>query len=161
MEDATLFAKHFLEDLLSFFGLKVDVEALIEEDQVIVLNVPSTHLNAFLIGSRSTMLRALHSIVASAVHQHSQERFRINLDIANYRKRRELHLTRQAKTWIKDALQQKRNKVLSPMSPADRRIIHQLANNQGLDTESIGEGAKRRVVLKPKKEQEKGSDEER
>ena len=46
IEDTALFAKKYLEDLLSFFGLRVDVDVNIEED-TISLDVPSTHLNGF------------------------------------------------------------------------------------------------------------------
>ncbi len=36
-----------------------------------------------------------------------------------------------------------------PMNAADRRIIHKLASDNGLLTESVGEGRDRHVVLKP------------
>jgi predicted RNA-binding protein Jag len=38
---------------------------------------------------------------------------------------------------------------LSPMNAADRRVIHKLADDNGLTTESVGEGRDRHVVLKP------------
>jgi predicted RNA-binding protein Jag len=49
-EAAIQYAKKYLEDLLSFFGLNTDVYATTEDDEVIELNIPSTHLNGFLIG---------------------------------------------------------------------------------------------------------------
>jgi len=52
IEEAILFAKKYLEDLLSFFGLNADIYATTEDHEVIELNVPSTHLNGFLIGAR-------------------------------------------------------------------------------------------------------------
>ena len=51
MDEAVLYAKKYLEDMLSFFGLNTDVHAT-NEDEVIQLNVPSTHMNGFLIGQR-------------------------------------------------------------------------------------------------------------
>jgi hypothetical protein len=38
---------------------------------------------------------------------------------------------------------------LKPMNAADRRTIHRLATDEGLETESIGEGRDRHIVLKP------------
>jgi predicted RNA-binding protein Jag len=38
---------------------------------------------------------------------------------------------------------------LQPMNAADRRVIHKLADDNGLTTESVGEGRDRHVVLKP------------
>ncbi|HET7672968.1 MAG TPA: hypothetical protein VFK11_00455, partial [Candidatus Saccharimonadales bacterium] len=52
IEKAIQFAKKYLEDMLSFFGLNTEVYATNSEDEVIELQVPSTHLNGFLIGQR-------------------------------------------------------------------------------------------------------------
>ena len=49
MDDSITYAKKYLEDLLSFFGLNTDVHASHDED-VIELSIPSTHMNGFLIG---------------------------------------------------------------------------------------------------------------
>jgi predicted RNA-binding protein Jag len=38
------------------------------------------------------------------------------------------------------------------MNAADRRVVHKLATDSGLETESVGEGRDRRVVLKPPKD---------
>jgi predicted RNA-binding protein Jag len=58
IEEAVVYGKKYLEDLLSFFGLNTDVTAT-SDDEVIQLNVPSTHLNGFLIGSRGDNMRSL------------------------------------------------------------------------------------------------------
>jgi predicted RNA-binding protein Jag len=59
-----MYAKKYLEDLLSFFGLNTDVYATTEDQEVIELNVPSTHLNGFLIGQRGDTMRALQYTLA-------------------------------------------------------------------------------------------------
>ena len=146
-EDTALFIKRYLEDLLSFFGLKVDVEVNIEDD-TIFLDVPSTHLNGFLIGSRSETLRAIHTLLVSVVKQYNQQFVRINLDIANYKKNRDRRLLSQAKNWIKKVKQTGKNMSLEPMNAADRRLVHHLANDSGLNTESVGEGSARHIILK-------------
>ena len=48
-EESIMFAKKYTEDLMSFFGLNVDVYASAEED-VIELSVPSSYLSNLLIG---------------------------------------------------------------------------------------------------------------
>lgn len=45
-EESISFAKKYLEDLLTFFGLNTDVITHCNED-VIELAIPSTHLNGF------------------------------------------------------------------------------------------------------------------
>jgi spoIIIJ-associated protein len=37
---------------------------------------------------------------------------------------------------------------LKPMNAADRRVIHKLAAESGLTSESVGEGRDRHIVLK-------------
>src|SRR5680860_1789791 len=78
MEDSITYAKKYLEDLLSFFGLNTDVQATREED-VIELSVPSTHLNGFLIGQRGDTLRSVQYLVASALRNQEMELTRVNV----------------------------------------------------------------------------------
>ena len=66
MEEAIVYAKKYLEDLLSFFGLNTDVYAT-SEDDVIELEVPSTHLNGFLIGQKGENMRSMQFLVSNAL----------------------------------------------------------------------------------------------
>ena len=146
-EDTLFFAKKYLEDLLSFFGLQVDVSVDREED-IIFLDVPSTHLNGFLIGHRAETLRALHNLTFAAVQQYSSQPYRLNIDIANYKKNKEAKLSKQVQLWIKEVKQRGTDKKLKPMNPAERRVVHKLASAEGLLTQSEGEGNQRYVVLR-------------
>jgi predicted RNA-binding protein Jag len=67
MEEAILYAKKYLEDLLSFFGVNIDVYATTEDGEVIELDIPSTHLNGFLIGQRGDTMRSLQYTISSAL----------------------------------------------------------------------------------------------
>src|SRR3989338_8054884 len=88
IEEAILYAKKYLEDLLSFFGLNTDVYATTEDHEVIELNVPSTHLNGFLIGQRGDTVRALQFTIATALKNQSFNCSRVNVDVADYKKHR-------------------------------------------------------------------------
>jgi spoIIIJ-associated protein len=149
MEESIRYAKKYLEDLLSFFGLNTDVYATNSEDEVIELSVPSTHLNGFLIGQRGDTMRALQYMVSNALKNGDFEVSRVNVDIADYKKNRADHLAEQVEEWVKDVKDANKDMELRPMSAADRRIVHKVASEAGLLTESIGEGRDRRVVLKP------------
>jgi spoIIIJ-associated protein len=148
-EEAILFAKKYLEDLLSFFGLNTDVYATTEDGEVIELNVPSTHLNGFLIGQRGDTMRALQYMISSALKNNNFSHHRVNVDIADYKKHRNQRLVQQAEDWFKEVKDTKKPKDLAPMNAAERRIVHQAATDYGLDTESVGEGRDRHIVLKP------------
>lgn len=148
MEESIQYAKKYLEDLLSFFGLNTDVHASAEDD-VIELEVPSTHLNGFLIGQRGENMRALQFLVSNALKNNNFENTRVNVDIAEYKKQRAQRLSERAEAWMKEVKEGGKPMDLNPMSPADRRTIHKLAQEWGLLTESVGEGRDRHIVLKP------------
>lgn len=148
MEESILYAKKYLEDLLSFFGLNTEVHATAEDD-VIELQVPSTHLNGFLIGQRGDNMRSMQFLVSNALRNQGFAYTRVNVDIAEYKKQRSDRLTGQAEEWVKRVKETGEPMELKSMNAADRRTIHKLASEWGVVSESIGEGRDRRVVLKP------------
>lgn len=149
IEEAILYAKKYLEDLLSFFGLNTDVYATTQDHEVIELNVPSTHLNGFLIGQRGDTARALQYIICTALKNQNFAHSRVNVDVADYKKHRAQRLVKTAEEWFREVKDSGSPKELKPMNAADRRIVHQAASDYGLQTESIGEGRDRHIVLKP------------
>ena len=149
MEESLQFAKKYLEDILSFFGLNVDVYATSEDGEVIELNVPSTHLNGFLIGNRGDNMRSMQYIISMALKSNDYEKTRVNVDIADYKKQRASRLEERAEEWLKQVKESGEEMHLKPMNPADRRTIHRLAGEHGLQTTSEGIGRDRHIVLKP------------
>ncbi len=146
MEESIRYAKKYLEDVLSFFGLNTDVYAT-SEDEVIELEVPSTHLNGFLIGQRGENMRALQFLVSNALKNQGFEHTRVNVDVADYKKQRAERLANQAEEWMKQVKENGKPMDLNPMNAADRRTIHKLAQEYGLASESAGEGRDRHIVL--------------
>ncbi|HLG90939.1 MAG TPA: R3H domain-containing nucleic acid-binding protein [Candidatus Saccharimonadales bacterium] len=149
IEEAILYAKKYLEDLLSFFGLNTDVYATTEDHEVIELSVPSTHLNGFLIGQRGDTLRSLQYMIGTALRNQNFVHTRVNVDIADYKKNRAERLLSRAEDWFKEVRDSGKAKELVPMSAAERRVIHKGAEDYGLMSESVGEGRERHIVLKP------------
>lgn len=149
MESAIQYAKKYLEDILSFFGLNTDIYATTQDNEVIELSVPSTHLNGFLIGQRGETMRAMQFIVSHALRNQGYEITRTNVDVADYKKSRADRLAKQAEEWVKTVKDANELLHLKPMNAADRRIVHKVASDEGLETESEGEGRDRHVVLKP------------
>lgn len=148
MEESIQFAKKYLEDILSFFGLNVDVYATSEDGEVIELNVPSTHMNGFLIGNRGDSMRSMQYLISMALKSGGYEVTRVNVDIADYKKQRASRLEERATEWLEKVKESGEPMDLKPMNAADRRTIHRLAGEHGLETESVGEGRDRHIVLK-------------
>lgn len=153
MEESIQFAKKYLEDLLSFFGLNTDVYATTNEDDIIELHVPSTHLNGFLIGQHGDTIRAIQYMVSSALRSNDHEHSRVHVDVADYKKQRAERVAEKAEEWIKKVKDTNEPMHLRPMNPADRRAVHKVATEHGMTTESEGEGRERHVVLKPGSEE--------
>lgn len=151
MEESIQYAKKYLENILSFFGLNVDVYATTSDGEVIELNVPSSHLNGFLIGQHGDTMRALQFMTMNALRNNNYEVTRVNVDIADYKKNRADRVADQAVKWIKQVKDSGEPLDLKPMNAADRRTVHKLAGDEGLETVSVGEGRDRHIVLKPVK----------
>lgn len=149
MEDSVSFAKKYLEDMLSFFGLNIDVGASCEED-VIELSVPSTHLNGFLIGNRGDTLYSLQYMVSTALKNNDKEVTRVNVDVADYKKQQRDQLAQKVAGWIEQVKKSGEAMSLSPMNAADRRVVHKTVGEAtGVESTSEGEGRDRHTVIKP------------
>ncbi len=147
-EESILFAKKYVEDVLSFFGINVDVYATADED-VIELSVPNTYLSNLLIGKNGDTLRSLQFLVRTTLIQKNAELTRINLDIADYKRRHNDRIAEQAETWAKQVLETGEPMDLRPMNPAERRVVHKvLQDYSALSSDSEGEGRDRHIVLK-------------
>lgn len=148
LESAIVFAQKFLEDILSFLGLNTVVHASHDED-VIQLNIPSTQMNGFLIGQHGDNMRSMQFLVGSALKNQGYAYSRVNVDVAGYKQQRASRLEKTAEVWIRQVQESSKPMELKPMNAADRRVVHKLAGEMGIETESIGEGRDRHVILKP------------
>ena len=146
IEEAILYAKKYLEDLLSFFGLNTDVYATTEDHEVIELNVPSTHLNGFLIGQRGDTLRSLQYMISTALKNQNFAHARVNVDIADYKKHHAERLLGKAEEWFREVRDSGKAKELAPMSSAERRVVHKGAEDYGFCPVSGGGGGDERGV---------------
>ena len=149
-EESILFAKKYVEDTLSFFGINVDVYATADED-VIEINVPNTYLSNLLIGKNGDTLRSLQFLVRSTLIQKNAELTRVNVDVADYKRRHNDRIAEQAEKWAHEVLASGEPMNLRPMNPAERRVVHKvLADYSQLSTESEGEGRDRHIIIAQK-----------
>lgn len=148
LEEAIQYAKKYLEDVISFFGLNIDIYATASDDEIIELHVPSTRLNGFLIGQKGDTMHAMQQIIGSAMRNQGYTNSRVIVDVADYKKQRASRLAEKSKEWMEQTKNSDKDYHVNAMNASDRRIIHQVASEYGLETESIGEGRDRHVVIK-------------
>jgi len=143
---STEFAQKYLADLLSFFGINVEVTAVTEDD-VIELSVPSTDLNSLLIGRNAETLRSMQYLVSTVLRNKDAAVWRVNIDIADYKKLRAERVAKEARVWIEEVRKSGSSHV-AHLNPADRRIVHQVATEYSdIHTFSEGEGEDRTITI--------------
>lgn len=140
------FARTFLQDIISFFGENIDVEAGVEGD-VIELYVESSDSNSILIGRNAETLRSLQYLVSTALRNKDASLTRVNVDIADYKKQREEKIAEKARGWIEE-VRATGDSHIARINAADRRIVHRVASEYSdIRTYSEGEGRDRHIII--------------
>lgn len=145
-DESVKFAEKYIEDMLSFFGINVQVETSVQDD-VIEISVPTSEINSLLIGKNAETLRSIQYLLSTTLRNQDSELQRVNVDIADYKKQRAEKLAAEAREWIEEVIRTGDSKVLS-LNPADRRIVHHVASEyENVRTFSEGEGRDRNIII--------------
>ncbi len=103
-----------------------------------------------LIGRRGHTIDAIQLVCYRAAFAGSGDRKRVSVDAAGYREERREAVERQADRAGERALESGKEIELEPMSPTERRIVHQhLKDRSGIETFSEGTEPERCVVVAP------------
>lgn len=145
-EEQAEVTREFLEGLVEAYGLEGSVTTTVEDD-VIIADVEGDQTEA-MVGIRGSVRSAIHELTRTVLQRYSQETARLRLDIAGYADRRRKALSIYAKQLIDQLMEEGGEIMLEPMSPADRKVIHDVAaENDGVTSYSEGEPPRRYVVL--------------
>jgi len=102
-----------------------------------------------LVGRDGEVLEALQELTRLAVYRETGERSRLMLDVDGYRAARRLELVRIAEEAIAKVKTDGEAVPLDPMSPFERKVVHDAVADAGLISESEGEENRRHVVILP------------
>ncbi len=105
-----------------------------------------------LIGHHGETLDAIQYLVNLCAHRKgdgtSKDFVKIVVDIEDYRRKREETLRSLARRMAAKAQKYKRNVVLEPMNPFERRIIHsEIQGIENVSTHSVGSDENRKIVV--------------
>lgn len=143
-------SKNKVEEFLNSWIKKVDesLEYTIKiEDYTILVDINGT-ASGMMIGYRGDTLNAMQTILSSIANNGQNEKIKLILDIENYRAKREKVLDELAQKVAKTVLKTGKSVTLEPMTPYERKIIHNsLQRFEKIENHSIGEGDNRRVVI--------------
>lgn len=141
------------EQLLTHAGLNATVSAEASEvDEVTGRRIPILIIDGAdapaLIGTRGATLNALQFLLRQMTSQSIHNRTTFALDVAGYRERRQETLADLARRMADKAVKDGRSVTLNAMPPHERRIVHMtLRDDDRVETNSIGEGDRRRVRI--------------
>ena len=145
-------AVDFVRGLVEAFGAEATVESEhLDDDDAIEIRVEGEDLG-LLVGQRGNTLSSIAELTRTAVAQQHEGRLegRLRVDVAGYRARREEALVRFVQQVADKVLDTGSSVALEPMSPPDRKIVHDAANDiDGVHTSSRGEDRRRHVVIHP------------
>ncbi len=140
-------AADFLEGLLDIADLDGDIDMDVDGDRAAVSIVGGELQN--LVGRNGEVLDALQELTRLAVYRETGERSRLMLDVAGYRAGRRAELVELAGTAIAKVNDDGEPVRLAPMSPFERKVVHDAIAAAGLISESEGAEPRRYVVVLP------------
>ena len=140
----------FLEKLIEKMGYKGKVTINFRKDQKLGLDIESDS-SSILIGRKGKNLDALQLLV-NVYAGNLDEDLKVVIDSENYRMRHEELIVRNAVKAAEYVKRSGRSKLLEPMNPFERRLVHTALNDfDGVDTKSEGDGLYKQVRIVPMK----------
>ncbi len=146
------YTSDYILNILLEAGVKAKTNVALKDNDIIRITINSDH-NPLVIGQKGMTLQALNELVKAAVNTKFQRRFRILLDVENYKERKYRHDIFIAKREAKKVLTRQMSIALDPMPADERKQIHNaLAKMPHISTESEGDGPNRHIVIRYKDE---------
>ena len=141
-------AADYLEELLDIADLDGDLDMDVDGDRAAV-SIVGADLSQ-LVGQRGEVLDALQELTRLAVYRETGERSRLMLDISGYRADQRARLVELAQESVARVQDSGERVALDPMSPFERKVVHDAVAAAGLTSESEGVEPRRFVVVLPR-----------
>ena len=151
LEEQAELAEDFLDGLLERMGIEAQIDHQIVEGAMYVdiVGAEDGEGMGLLIGKHGATLEALQELVRSAVQRRTASRCRVLVDVEDYGKRRRSQLAERARQVARRVRRTGRPETLEPMSPYERKIVHDAASEVGgVETASEGQEPERRVIIR-------------
>ncbi len=137
----------FLTGLTTAFDLDAAVEIDTSNDEVYA-QIQGKH--GLLLGPKARTLDAIQELTRITAQRTAPSSIRIKVDVGGYREQRSVALAQFAEKAAAKAIDEQVEVVLEPMSPPDRKIVHDALNDvDGVSTRSAGADPRRRVIVVP------------
>ncbi|GGU42097.1 Jag family protein [Streptomyces violascens] len=144
-------AADYLEGLLDIADLDGDIDMDVEADRAAVSIISDSNSRDLqkLVGRDGEVLEALQELTRLAVHRETGDRSRLMLDIGGYRAKKRTELAALGAKAADEVKSTGAPVKLDPMTPFERKVVHDAVAAAGLRSESEGEEPQRFVVVLP------------
>ncbi|MFW5695197.1 MAG: RNA-binding cell elongation regulator Jag/EloR [Alkalispirochaeta sp.] len=137
----------FVTTLTAKMGFPAQVVVAYREPNKLGLRLDTEHAN-ILIGRKGKNLDSIQLLANVVASRFEGTDVKVVLDTEGYRSRREEQLIRLAQKIADDVQRSRGSKLLEPMNPFERRLIHTTLNNiESIGTESEGDGLYKQVRI--------------
>ncbi len=144
--------KKYLDNIFQALEIDVKTEFRSQNEGTEIYYQIQSKENALLIGRDGKTLDAIQTLLKTYLHNYTDEKLTVSLDIGQYKQNRKKQLEILATKLAKEVAFTRVEVRLDPMNSYERRIIHtKLAEWRDVYTESEGEGENRQIVIKPRK----------
>lgn len=143
-------AADYLEELLDLADLDGDIDIEVRNGRTYLSVVTEEEGDDgldLLVGKDGEVLEALQELVRLAVLAGTEQRSRLVLDIAGHRLARAEQLRELARRAVQSVRETGEPVHLDPLSPYERKIVHDVVAEEGMHSESEGEGPGRHIVV--------------
>jgi spoIIIJ-associated protein len=142
-------AADYLEGLLDIADLDGDIEMDVDGNRAMVsIEEANAGDLGHLVGRDGAVLDALQELARLAATRETGERSRLMLDIAGHRAARRAQLVTLAQEAVAEAQRTAAPVRMEPMTPFERKVVHDVVAEAGLTSESEGDEPSRRVVIR-------------
>lgn len=147
LSDAVAYLEDYLVKAIGEFNITATVKSHIE-DEIIHVNIDSDH-NSILIGKNGRTLQALNEIAKLAVSSKFKKKYRVLLDINDYKDGKYNKVVYMAKHKAREVQRSHETMTMEAMPADERRMIHNaLSTMSHIRTESVGEGKHRQITIR-------------
>jgi spoIIIJ-associated protein len=140
-------AADFLEELLDIADMDGDIDIDVDGDRATVSIVGGDLEH--LVGVSGDVLDALQELTRLAVYRETGERSRLMLDVAGFRAARRSELESIGLEAVEKVKATGDAVALDPMTPFERKVVHDVVSAAGLISESEGVDTGRHIVVRP------------
>ncbi|MCL1817550.1 MAG: protein jag [Spirochaetaceae bacterium] len=135
----------FVQNVIEKAGFPGKVSVGFREERKLGLRIESDH-SGILIGRKGKNLDAVQLLANVVAGRLTSDDIRVILDAENYRTRREDSIVRMARKTGEQIRRTKGSRLLEPMNPFERRLVHTALNDMDdVDTKSEGEGLYKQI----------------